>query len=498
MLEDDLPFERRGDLPEPIANRDEQRTRVACAVEEHIDVAAAGDIDPANPVDLLQNGCDRLGHLARLHPTCTLGDLEWKREGDVSQLVLRGRGRRRVLGPHVEPAFRLVRSHLCQSLHQFQRHIASVPAPTWVRRVPFSVLAGRRAARYASHMSMGIAYRARLPKPDALPALLEFMRTQCELRGWLYAEPPAQQLAPARVRSIEGRTQDHARLDLAGIWVNPHFGCDDLCLVFDRLSGSLIDPSRSDSGDGALPLVNDFALTRTTYADAAIQVELVATLEELASRDLASVELGDPAGKELSRDRQSAEQRILEARVSALEACRARPAQPIRLGGIVQFLSPDELAEVRAAAPGPVERLEARERDALLSARSGLLDAWLESTPGLAMGGDTAATALEQLTDQLLSTPSNRHDGRYLEDTFVWQLGSTIGFLLIETLGGHWERGGTEEGLRVANLGGVGLTWSPMRAAVERLQSGPMYAPDRVLGWLRGMVAAGRKVFPPQ
>src|SRR5207244_8820912 len=88
----------------------------------------------------------------------------------------------------------------------------------------------------------------------------------------------------------------------------------------------------------------------------------------------------------------------------------------------------------------------------------------------------------------------HRHDSDYLERDFAWESGAVLGCVLIEALGGHWERVEGKKGpvLRVANLGGAGLVWRPFWSAGERLHTGPLFAPDLVLGWLKGMASSAR------
>jgi hypothetical protein len=342
-------------------------------------------------------------------------------------------------------------------------------------------------------MSVGIAYRLRLRAPEVLDQLLDFVRAQSDVRGWVVVDAPARIAGPARLRTIEGKVGGLDRVDLAGLWLNPHFGADDACLVFDRTTGALIDPSHA-ADDDAEPLFHDFGVTRTTYADATTQIELIDLLEQFASRDLASVELGDPSGSGLPREQAEIEIAQRNERVAALRACLVHPTKPIVLGGIARFLAPDVIRQSRAEQPQPVDKLDSREGQALLDARAQLLNTWLETTPGLDGKPAESAAALETLCERLLSSPSNRHEGTDLNETFVWQLGATLGFALIEALGGHWQRS-EESGLEVVNLGGVGLTWAPLKSGVDRLNRGPLHAPDRVLTWCRGMTAAASEVF---
>ena len=88
-------------------------------------------------------------------------------------------------------------------------------------------------------MTAGIAFRARLAEDGSIGALAEFVRARAELRGWLSAEAPPLHLPEAHVRGLDGQSAVRHGLDLEGVWVNPHFGADDLCLVFDRGSGEL-------------------------------------------------------------------------------------------------------------------------------------------------------------------------------------------------------------------------------------------------------------------
>ena len=73
----------------------------------------------------------------------------------------------------------------------------------------------------------------------------------------------------------------------------------------------------------------------------------------------------------------------------------------------------------------------------------------------------------------------------------------TLGFLLIEALGGYWERvdGAHAPVLRVANLGGSGLTWKPLLSASQRLRQGPIFAHDRVFLWLRDLAPPAREAL---
>jgi hypothetical protein len=339
---------------------------------------------------------------------------------------------------------------------------------------------------------LAFAYRALLREPEVLADLIDFASSQAELRGWVVREAPATVLPGARLRRLDGGHEPPRDLDLAGVWLNPHFGSDDLCLVFDAGSGELVDASRPGETRG-------FAVARTTWADAATHVAALRFLESLAERDLASIELGDPSGGDLVRDVALAEKRIRDARRAAFHAQLGRPEEPFRLGGVAEFLAPAEAARRRIDGAGPLDRLPERERATLVEARSRLVEAWKGEVPGIE-GDDPeiVASALERLTDLLLSHPGYRRDPSYLVETFAWESGVVLGFAIVAALGGQWERVAAEDGsssLRLANLGGVGLTWRPLHSAGERLRSGAIFAPDVVLSWLRGVVDSARDVF---
>src|SRR5688572_27488894 len=107
---------------------------------------------------------------------------------------------------------------------------------------------------------MGIAYRALLREPEVLAELVEYARGHAELRGWLAAEAPRVELAAAQVGRLDGASERRSGLSLSGLWINAHFGADDLCLVFDGASGELVDPSRADPSAAAVPAVHGFAV----------------------------------------------------------------------------------------------------------------------------------------------------------------------------------------------------------------------------------------------
>ena len=262
--------------------------------------------------------------------------------------------------------------------------------------------------------------------------------------------------------------------------------------MFDAGSGELVDASRPGEARG-------FAVARTTWADAATHVAALRLLESLAERDLASIELGDPSGGDLVRDVAWPRSGSATRAGSALHAQLGRPEEPYRLGGVAEFLAPAEAARRRIDAAGPLDRLPERERAPLLEARSRLVAAWKGEVPGIESDDpEVAASALERLTDLLLSHPGYRRDPSYLVETFAWESGVVLGFAILAALGGQWERVAAEDGsssLRLANLGGVGLTWRPLQSAGERLRSGAIFAPDVVLSWLRGVVDAARDVF---
>lgn len=335
-------------------------------------------------------------------------------------------------------------------------------------------------------MGTGLIYRARLREPEALAELMQFTRTWAEQRGWLTADAEPADLVAATVRGPDGSPHPPRNLRLAGVWLNSHFGADDLCLVFDYHTGALVDPARP-GGE-----CHDFAVTRTSYADADTHIALVSFLELLAERNLASIELGDLAGGPALRDPAELRSRMRAAREHDFRAAQANPREAPRLGGVAQFLSPDDTRARNRTPPGPVAWLEPRESAALLEARVRLLETWADATPGLAGKPQEAIPALERLTDLVLSHPAYRRDQQYLEDRFAWDAGALLGFALIELHGGHWERTHDPSGtlVRVANLGATGLTWAPLRSSILRIKQGSLYAHDRIATWLAEMVTA--------
>ena len=57
--------------------------------------------------------------------------------------------------------------------------------------------------------------------------MVNLVTSQAALRGWNHVEAPALRLERAVVESADGSHRDVKNLDLAGLWLNVHFGADE-------------------------------------------------------------------------------------------------------------------------------------------------------------------------------------------------------------------------------------------------------------------------------
>ena len=254
-----------------------------------------------------------------------------------------------------------------------------------------------------------------------------------------------------------------------GLSLLPHFACEPVPLLFLQSTGHLVDSFILDEGNGDIRLEHE-VLVKTQFAGASVHAEVCQFLVALKERFVPNLEVDDETGffatgdaAALAGSMDAAWERILHG----IGAFR-EPGTELDIGGI----------PVRVAAedrPGGAYALVSNEHRQLLDG----LETWLTTRyGGFGLDFDRTAASVEHL-DLLMLEADQEGWCNDIEDAeaerIAHALGATFGHTVAALLGGQWELD-SEEGLVLAEVGGVGLIMNPFEVAASRIAHGPSHA----------------------
>lgn len=278
------------------------------------------------------------------------------------------------------------------------------------------------------------------------------------------------------ITPIDLDPRGHARLGtrnienprLHGLALVPHFACEPVHVVFLEGDGDLVDAYVQREGEGRLSLSAE-PLAKTQFAGAAAHEEICDLLRMLADDFVPGLRVDDETGFYDDRDRERLEVSMEAAwkaiagwvRESDFEPGEAFEVAGLRLRGEPPL----------AGVPDPYARI-ATDRRGLLEQFSTY---FLTLYGGFGLDLDGSAATLDNLDLVLRDLDAEGwSEARENAETenLVYGLGSYFGKLVVRELGGAWEED-PDEGLRLFDVGGIGLLINPFQVATDRLVHGP-------------------------
>ncbi|HYC78757.1 MAG TPA: hypothetical protein VEI02_14125 [Planctomycetota bacterium] len=312
-------------------------------------------------------------------------------------------------------------------------------------------------------MAVSLFVHGRLAAADRIPAVLAFARERAAELEWEATEIE-HRFEAAEVRSRLGsRTVRPFRA--RGLSLRPHFACDPLGLVFAGDPPETVDLYIHEGDDGR-KTVDAGSLLNTQFAGVEVHQEICEFLDELAKMGV-ELTVDDETGFFETRDGVAlrlAFDRAWDAVRRRLEEDAPAAGEPYSVGEFAFEAGP------RATA-GEFERVDQETADRLLGLEAETAAAFTGLGYVLDRSRDSVAD-LELAADDLAQEATTEETEREREAN---ALGAAFGRTLVAQLGGHW-RIDEDEGLRLHDVGGVGLIVDPILVAWRRLTVGPVHA----------------------
>lgn len=319
-------------------------------------------------------------------------------------------------------------------------------------------------------MGVSISFRGAQPSPPLRAAALSFAREHASAMEWR-----VEAVSLERPQAFLGtRVFECARIE--GVSLLPHFACEPLPLVFLDGPGLLVDSFVRDEGRNEVSLT-DGPLLKTQFAGPAVHEEVCDFLAELKRRFVPDLEVDDESGFYAGRDREALE----AAYAAAWKEIAAQVRDSLREGSAVFEVGGFHFDRAGVDSSGGEWSLLEAEHRALVEQA----EAWLASRfGGLGYKLDRTRASVEDL-DLVMSDADDEGWAEQLDDpdveAFVHASGAAFGRTLAALLGGAW-RFDEEDGLVLADVGGLGLRVNPFQVAADRLVGGPAHGFGHHLG----------------
>jgi hypothetical protein len=324
-------------------------------------------------------------------------------------------------------------------------------------------------------MGITLSFQGRAPDPRSRAAALALAEEHARAMEWS-ARPV--ELRPGQAR-VGGEWLETPVI--AGREFLPHAASEPLPLVFLESSGTLVDLYQRDLGGGAVELAHEI-LIKTQFAGPDCHVEVCELLSALQSGPLPGLVVDDESGWFHHRDRGRLEDAFAAAWAAIVaEALKGAGPAPVEIGGYTVQTGRATMAlrEFDRLKPQETELVLNLERLLRLRFGSGIYRFPLDSEGVLDL--DLLATDFDA------KVPGSGAGSQDDEAALAAGLGAAFGRMLIALHGGTWESD-EEDGLSLADLGGVGVRVNPFRLAADRLAQGPAFGFENLGATLAALI----------